>query len=46
MDTVLVWDPYVMHGVTPIHPKKPGEPAIRDVLVIGYNYRPDLKRPV
>jgi hypothetical protein len=45
MDSVLVWDPHVMHGVTPIHPKKPTESAIRDVLVIGYNHCPELKRP-
>ena len=45
MDSVLVWDPHVMHGVTPIYPENPSEPAIRDVLVIGYNYRPDLGRP-
>jgi hypothetical protein len=45
MDSIMVWDPYVMHGVTPICPENPGEPAIRDVLVIGYNHRPDLKRP-
>ena len=45
MDTIMVWDPHVMHGVTPIHPENPGESAIRDVLVIGYNYRPDLERP-
>ena len=46
MDSVLVWDPHVMHGVTPIHPKNLPEPAIRDVLVIGYNYRPDLEQPI
>lgn len=45
MDSVLVWDPHVMHGVTPIHPENPLRPAIRDVLVIGYNYSPDLKPP-
>jgi hypothetical protein len=45
MDSIIVWDPYVMHGVSPIKPENPSEPAIRDVLVIGYNYRPDLKRP-
>ena len=45
MDSIVVWDPYVMHGVTPIHPENPSQPAIRDVLVIGYNHRPDLKRP-
>lgn len=46
MDSIIVWDPYVMHGVTPIYPTNPSESAIRDVLVIGYNYHPDLKRPV
>ncbi|VAW31873.1 hypothetical protein MNBD_CHLOROFLEXI01-3073 [hydrothermal vent metagenome] len=45
MDSVLVWDPHVMHGVTPIHPRNPQEQGIRDVLVIGYNYHPDLQRP-
>lgn len=42
MDTVVVWDPHVMHGVSPIGPEDPANPAIRDVLVIGYNYKPDL----
>ena len=46
MDSIMVWDPHVMHGVTPIQPKNPSEAAIRDVLVIGYNHRPDLNRPV
>ena len=46
MDSIMVWDPHVMHGVTPIHPENTSESAIRDVLVIGYNYRPDLKRPI
>ena len=45
MDSVLVWDPHVMHGVTPIWPANPREQGIRDVLVIGYNYRPNLQRP-
>lgn len=45
MDSVFVWDPYVMHGVTPIHPKDSDSPSIRDVMVIGYNAKPDLQRP-
>jgi len=45
MDSIIVWDPHVMHGVSPIKPENPSESAIRDVLVIGYNYCPDLKRP-
>lgn len=46
LDSIMVWDPHVMHGVTPIHQENPSESAKRDVLVIGYNHRPDLKRPV
>lgn len=45
MDSVYVWDPHVMHGVTPIYPQDPAAKAIRDVLVIGYNASPDLARP-
>lgn len=45
LDSVLVWDPYVMHSVSPICPKNPTGAAIRDVLVIGYNHRPNLKQP-
>jgi len=45
MDTIMVWDPHVMHGVTPIHPKNQNESALRNVLVIGYNHRPNRKRP-
>ncbi|MCZ6727192.1 MAG: 2OG-Fe dioxygenase family protein [Acidobacteria bacterium] len=37
MDSLFIWDPHVMHGVSPIRPKVPGKPAIRDVLIIGYN---------
>jgi hypothetical protein len=46
LDSVIVWDPHVMHGVTPIHPVNLAEPAMRDVLVLGYNHRPDLARPM
>lgn len=45
LDSVLVWDPHVMHGVTPIHPKNPKQQGIRDVLVIGYNYSPEHPKP-
>ncbi len=37
MDSLIVWDPHVMHGVSPIRPKALGQPAIRDTLIIGYN---------
>ncbi len=37
MDSLILWDPHVMHGVSAIRPEVPGQPAIRDVLIIGYN---------
>lgn len=45
MDSVMIWDPYVMHSTSTIHPKKPDKKSIRDTLLIGYSYVPDLKRP-
>lgn len=45
MDSMLVWDPYVMHGVTPIQPISSKEAGIRDILVTGFDCRPDLKPP-
>jgi hypothetical protein len=46
MDSVIMWDPRVMHGVTPIRPQDPNKKAVRDMLLIGYNHAPDLNRPV
>ncbi len=46
MDTLILWDPHVQHGVSPITPVDPDEPAIRDTLLIGYDPRPQLERPV
>ena len=46
MDTLIVWDPHVQHGVSPIHPVDPDQPALRDTLLIGYDPRPQLERPV
>ncbi|MFK7801230.1 MAG: 2OG-Fe dioxygenase family protein [Anaerolineae bacterium] len=43
MDSVLVWDPHVMHGVSSIYPTDPKRQGIRDVLVIGYNHNPGLE---
>ncbi len=45
MDSLILWDTQVMHGVDPIHPRNPGEHAFRDVLLIGYSLDPDLQRP-
>ena len=36
LDTALVNDRKVMHGVTPIEPLDPTQPAYRDVLVATY----------
>ncbi|OYV36515.1 MAG: hypothetical protein B7Z80_15340 [Rhodospirillales bacterium 20-64-7] len=36
MDAALVNDHRVFHGVTPVQPLDPGEPAYRDVLVVTY----------
>ena len=36
MDAALVDDSRVYHGVTPVHPQNPAEPAFRDVLVITF----------
>ena len=46
MDSVLVWDPHVMHGVSSIYPTDPKRQGIRDVLVIGYNHNPGLALPL
>ncbi len=45
MDSVIIWDPRAMHGVSPMMPLVPTRLAIRDMLLIGYNYRPELNRP-
>ena len=45
MDTLLLWDPHVMHGVSPIRPLDPAEEGIRDTLLIGYDPAPLLERP-
>jgi hypothetical protein len=45
MDSLVVWDPHVMHGVSAIRPDNENEIAFRDILLIGYTYAPDLSRP-
>lgn len=40
MDTLMLWDPHVLHGVSPIRPADPAEPAIRDTLLIGFDPEP------
>jgi hypothetical protein len=36
LDTALIEDPRVMHGVTPVQPADPARPSCRDVLVITW----------
>ena len=45
MDSMIIWDPHMMHAISPIHPKRSDKQAIRDTLLIGYSYAPDLKKP-
>ena len=45
MDTLFLWDPDVMHWVSPVYPVDPAEPGIRDTLLIGFDPRPQLERP-
>lgn len=45
MDSMMIWDPHMMHGISPIYPKNPDKKAIRDTLLIGYSFIPDLRRP-
>ena len=45
MDSIVLWDPKVMHGVTPIHPKDHTKNAIRDVVLIGFTHCPGLEPP-
>jgi hypothetical protein len=39
-DAALIHDPRVFHGVTPVTPMVPGEPAHRDVLVATFRAKP------
>lgn len=45
LDSIILWDPKVMHGVTPIRPESPKNIAFRDVLLIGFTHAPNLKPP-
>jgi len=45
MDSIVLWDPKVMHGVSSIHPKDTTKNAIRDVLLIGFTHCPSLQPP-
>ena len=45
MDSIVLWDPKVMHGVTSMRPKDPTKNAIRYVLLICFTHCPGLQPP-
>ena len=45
MDSIVFWDPKVMHAVTSMHPKDHTRNAIRDVVLICFTHCPGLKPP-
>lgn len=46
LDTLL-WDDYqVLHSVTPIVPKKRGEKAIRDILILGFTQQSTVAQEI
>ncbi|HLK58334.1 MAG TPA: 2OG-Fe dioxygenase family protein [Chthonomonadaceae bacterium] len=45
MDSFLLEDPRVLHGVTPVYPADSHHRGIRDLFGIDFIFRPDLQRP-
>jgi len=45
MDSIVLWDPKVMHGVSSMRPKDTSKNAIRDVLLICFTHCPGLQPP-
>jgi len=45
LDSIILWDLKVMHGVTPIYPKDSQKVAFRDVLLICFSHTPKLQVP-
>jgi hypothetical protein len=45
LDSLLLEDPRVMHGVTPVHCADGRTAGARDVLGVDFHYRPGLPRP-
>jgi hypothetical protein len=46
LDSLILEDPRILHGVTPVYPADGNSPGIRDLLGVDFLYRPDLPRPV
>ncbi len=45
LDSIILWDPKVMHGVTSTYPAQTNKRAFRDVLLIGFTHAPNLRLP-
>jgi hypothetical protein len=46
LDSFIIEDPRVMHGVTPVHSADGLWPGTRDLLGVDFIYSPQLQRPV
>jgi hypothetical protein len=46
LDSLILEDPRVLHGVTPVHSADGRSPGIRDLLGVDFIYSPHLRRPV
>jgi hypothetical protein len=45
LDSLILEDPRIMHGVTPVHPADSASLGIRDLLGIDFIHRPELEPP-
>jgi hypothetical protein len=45
LDSLILEDPRIMHGVTPVYPADGRTMGTRDLLGLDFLYRPDLQRP-
>jgi hypothetical protein len=46
LDSMILEDPRIMHGVTPVYPADGQTLGIRDLLGVDFIYSPHLQRPV
>jgi hypothetical protein len=46
LDSLILEDPRIMHGVTPVYPADGRTLGIRDLLGVDFIYSPHLQRPV
>jgi hypothetical protein len=46
LDSLILEDPRVLHGVTPVYPADGTNPATRDMLGVDFLYSPRLQGPV